>query len=105
MSRAKLIDAREGTQRAVRVYELAAPKAFRGLGMRASQVIVSVAEVDGGESEVAVLPLARDGHPIAFRQASIRTNLKQEALSGDFDAEVLTIAGIDLETDIEWSLI
>ena len=48
------------------------------------------------ETEVAVLPLARDGFPIAYRQASITTNLQEEALMGDFDVEVLTIAGIDL---------
>ena len=42
-----------------------------------------------------MLPLARDGFPIAYRQASITTNLQEEALMGDFDVEVLTIAGID----------
>ena len=96
MSKATLVDAQQGVGRAIRVYALSAPKAFRGLGMRASKVMVSVAPVHGDETEVAVLPLARDGYPIAYRQASISTNLRQEALLGDFDAEVLTIAGIDL---------
>ena len=96
MSKATLIDVQQSSSRAIRVYALSAPKAFRGLGMRASKVMVSVAHVRGNETEVAVLPLARDGYPIAYRQASISTNLREEALLGDFDAEVLTIAGIDL---------
>ena len=96
MSKATLIDVQQSSSRAVRVYTLSAPKAFRGLGMRASKVMVSVAQVRRHEMEVAVLPLARDGFPIAYRQARISTNLSEEALMGDFDAEVLTIAGIDL---------
>ena len=96
MSKATLIDVQQSSGRAVRVYTLSAPKAFRGLGMRASKVMVSVVQVRRDETEVAVLPLARDGFPIAYRQASISTNLQEEALMGDFDAEVLMIAGIDL---------
>ena len=64
-------------------------------GCELQKVIVSVAQVSGNKMEVAS-PLARDGYPIALRQASICTNLREEALLGDFDAEVLLIAGIDL---------
>ena len=67
MGKATLIDVQQCSGRAGRGYALNAPKAFRGLGMRASKVMVSVLQVRRDETEVAVLPLSRDGFPIAYR--------------------------------------
>ena len=99
MSRATLkLDIRVGG-RAVRMYRMSAPAAFRGLGMKTSKVMVSVASVANSGTEVAVLPVARDGQPISYRQAVLRTELGADALSGSLDQEVLEMAGIELQFD------
>lgn len=97
MSNATLIDDVRGSGRAVRMYELSVPKAFRGLGMKTSRVMVSVAQTPDSDVEVAVLPVARDGHPISFRQAIMRTSAIHDALEGGLDMAVLEMAGIALQ--------
>ena len=97
MSRATLLEDIRVGDRAIRMYGLSAPAAFRGLGMKTSRVMVSVAQVTNASTEVAVLPVARDGQPISYRQAVPRTELGADALSGSLDQEVLEIAGIELQ--------
>ena len=97
MIHATLLDDIQGRGRAVRYYELSEPAKFRGLGMRTTRIMVSVAPAGGGDIEVAILPVTRDGHAISHRQAVIHTDEDTPALAGLWDHAVLAKAGITIE--------
>ena len=100
MTNAILVDDVRVDGRALRIYHLSAPASFRGLGMKTSRVMVSVAEVSGSNTEVAVLPVARDGDAISYRQAVIRTEQGTDAIAGVLDSAALNLAGIHLGAEL-----
>ena len=96
MTNATLVDDVRVDGRALRIYQLSAPAAFRGLGMKTNRVMVSVAAVSNSNTEVAVLPVARDGHAISYRQAVLRTEQCSDAMAGLLDSDALNLADIHL---------
>ena len=100
MTNAILVDDVRVDGRALRIYQLSAPASFRGLGMKTRRVMVSVARVSECSAEVAVLPVARDGHAISYRNAVIRTEQGADAIAGVLDNDALNLVGIHFASQL-----